>query len=235
VRGALRPRSKKNGTSTCKISEICWRRLALIRFAPFSYFCTCWNAMPRASPSCVWDLPSIMRRSALGVLAAASLRCIAASKTTFIGAKVSTTIMPDMGRRPGPRVSGRPIDARKSVLADVACSRPPQLAASCDAFRQGLFIEFARPAACSLSTSRPSALGSPTRASFMAFTASRGRTRSASNQFRSHGGTSYCSGRNFTTTRSMRGESFTFVVCRRGPVALTSSIEAAASEAPPTI
>ena len=32
-----------------------------MRFVPFSYFCTCWKVMPSASPSCVWDLRSIIR------------------------------------------------------------------------------------------------------------------------------------------------------------------------------
>jgi hypothetical protein len=33
-----------------------------MRFAPFSYFCTCWNVRSSASPSVVWDIPIIMRR-----------------------------------------------------------------------------------------------------------------------------------------------------------------------------
>src|SRR6185295_14100194 len=54
--------SKKNDTETCRISEICCRRLAPIRLVPFSYFCTCWNVRPSASPSFSWLIPSIMRR-----------------------------------------------------------------------------------------------------------------------------------------------------------------------------
>jgi hypothetical protein len=37
-------------------------RLALTRFAPFSYFCTCWNVSPSASPSFSWLMSSIIRR-----------------------------------------------------------------------------------------------------------------------------------------------------------------------------
>ena len=37
--------------------EICCSRLAPIRFAPFSYFCTCWNVSPNASPSFSWLMP----------------------------------------------------------------------------------------------------------------------------------------------------------------------------------
>ena len=35
------PPSKKNETGTCRIFEMCCRRLAPIRLVPFSYFCTC--------------------------------------------------------------------------------------------------------------------------------------------------------------------------------------------------
>src|SRR6476646_8340776 len=41
---------------------MCCRRLALMRLAPLSYFCTCWNVMPSASPRFVWLIPSIIRR-----------------------------------------------------------------------------------------------------------------------------------------------------------------------------
>jgi hypothetical protein len=54
--------SKKNDTGTCRICEICCSRLAPMRFVPFSFFCSCWNVMPSASPSFVWLIPSIMRR-----------------------------------------------------------------------------------------------------------------------------------------------------------------------------
>ena len=40
-----------NGTATCRIPAIWCSRLALMRLAPFSYFCTCWNVMPSSSPS----------------------------------------------------------------------------------------------------------------------------------------------------------------------------------------
>src|SRR5262249_38973120 len=46
----------------CKIWEICCSRLAPIRFVPFSYFCTCWNVRPRASPSFSWLMLSIILR-----------------------------------------------------------------------------------------------------------------------------------------------------------------------------
>jgi hypothetical protein len=36
--------------------------VAPIRFVPFSYFCTCWNVRPRASPSVVWLMLSVIRR-----------------------------------------------------------------------------------------------------------------------------------------------------------------------------
>src|SRR5579863_4196508 len=37
-------------------------RLAPTRLVPFSYFCTCWNVRPSASPSFSWLMPSMMRR-----------------------------------------------------------------------------------------------------------------------------------------------------------------------------
>src|SRR5579863_1581006 len=37
-------------------------RLAPTRLVPFSYFCTCWNVSPSASPSLSWLMPSMMRR-----------------------------------------------------------------------------------------------------------------------------------------------------------------------------
>src|SRR3954468_15191575 len=37
-------------------------RLAPTRLVPFSYFCTCWNVRPNASPSFSWLMPSMMRR-----------------------------------------------------------------------------------------------------------------------------------------------------------------------------
>ena len=54
--------SKKNATGTCRMWEICCSRLAPIRLVPFSYFCTCWNVSPSASPSFSWLMPSIIRR-----------------------------------------------------------------------------------------------------------------------------------------------------------------------------
>ena len=50
--------SKKNATGTFKICEMCWRRLAPIRFVPFSYFCTCWNVRPSFSPSFSCSFPA---------------------------------------------------------------------------------------------------------------------------------------------------------------------------------
>ena len=41
---------------------ICCNRLAPMRLVPFSYFCTCWNVRPRASPSFSWLMLSIIRR-----------------------------------------------------------------------------------------------------------------------------------------------------------------------------
>src|SRR5262245_12237317 len=38
------------------------QRLAPMRLVPFSYFCTCWNVRPSASPSFPWFIASIMRR-----------------------------------------------------------------------------------------------------------------------------------------------------------------------------
>jgi hypothetical protein len=40
--------SKKKETGTPRMIDICCRRLAPIRFVPFSYFCTCWKVRPRA-------------------------------------------------------------------------------------------------------------------------------------------------------------------------------------------
>src|ERR1700704_3477701 len=37
-------------------------RLAPTRLVPFSYFWTCWNVRPKASPSFSWLMPSMMRR-----------------------------------------------------------------------------------------------------------------------------------------------------------------------------
>src|SRR3977135_4145367 len=37
-------------------------RLAPLLLVSFSYFCTCWNVSPRASPSFSWLMPSMMRR-----------------------------------------------------------------------------------------------------------------------------------------------------------------------------
>src|SRR5712675_1760828 len=37
-------------------------RLAPTRLVPFSYFCTCWNVRPNASPSFSWLMPSMIRR-----------------------------------------------------------------------------------------------------------------------------------------------------------------------------
>jgi hypothetical protein len=45
-----------------EFSEICWMRLAPTRLVPFSYFWTCWNVSPKASPSLSWLMPSMMRR-----------------------------------------------------------------------------------------------------------------------------------------------------------------------------
>src|SRR3954451_14540228 len=56
------PPSNRNDTGTRSISEICWMRLAPTRVVPFSYFCTCWNVSPNASPSFSWLMPSMMRR-----------------------------------------------------------------------------------------------------------------------------------------------------------------------------
>src|SRR5438874_1143611 len=42
--------------------EMCWSRLAPTRLVPFSYFWTCWNVSPSASPRSVWLIASIIRR-----------------------------------------------------------------------------------------------------------------------------------------------------------------------------
>jgi hypothetical protein len=47
--------SKKNSTG------ICCNRLAPMRLAPLSYFCTCWKVRPSAAPSFSWLIASIMR------------------------------------------------------------------------------------------------------------------------------------------------------------------------------
>jgi hypothetical protein len=47
----LRAPSKKNGTGTCKMQDISCNRLALMRFVPFSYFCTCWKVKRSLSAS----------------------------------------------------------------------------------------------------------------------------------------------------------------------------------------
>src|SRR5262249_23143949 len=54
--------SKKNSTGTCRIWDICCNRLAPMRLAPFSYFCTCWKVRPSAPPSFSWLIASIRRR-----------------------------------------------------------------------------------------------------------------------------------------------------------------------------
>src|SRR5580704_14859068 len=54
--------SKKKATGTCRMFEICCSRLAPMRLVPFSYFCTCWNVRPRASPSFSWLIDNIIRR-----------------------------------------------------------------------------------------------------------------------------------------------------------------------------
>jgi uncharacterized membrane protein HdeD (DUF308 family) len=59
--------SKKNGTGTCKMLEICCKRLAVMRFLPFSYFCTCWNVIP-TPPTKYSD--SLSKRRAQHALAA---------------------------------------------------------------------------------------------------------------------------------------------------------------------
>src|SRR5262245_30810962 len=41
---------------------MCCKRPAPMRFAPFSYFCTCWDVSPSSSPSFSWLIPSIIRR-----------------------------------------------------------------------------------------------------------------------------------------------------------------------------
>src|SRR6266850_2016565 len=40
---------------------MCCKRLAPMRFVPFSYFCTCWNVSPSPSPSFCWLIPSTNR------------------------------------------------------------------------------------------------------------------------------------------------------------------------------
>src|SRR5262245_15061589 len=54
--------SKKNATGTCRIWEICCNRLAPMRLAALSYFCTCWKERPSAAPSFSWLIASILRR-----------------------------------------------------------------------------------------------------------------------------------------------------------------------------
>ena len=54
---------KKNEISTPRINASSKRRLALIRFAPFSYFWTCWNVTPTASANWVCDIPADSRRN----------------------------------------------------------------------------------------------------------------------------------------------------------------------------
>src|SRR3954454_4036794 len=55
--------SKKNDTGTSSTRLSSCSRLAPIRFAPRSYFCTCWKVSPIASPSFSWLRPSMLRRS----------------------------------------------------------------------------------------------------------------------------------------------------------------------------
>ena len=54
--------SKKKAGATSSTCAICCNRLAPMRFVPFSYFCTCWNVRPSASPSFSWLIPMSMRR-----------------------------------------------------------------------------------------------------------------------------------------------------------------------------
>ena len=49
-------------TSASAMMEAYCKRPTLMRLVPFSYFCTCWNVIPSASPSFVWLIPSIFRR-----------------------------------------------------------------------------------------------------------------------------------------------------------------------------
>ena len=55
--------SKKNDTGTSSTRLSSCSRLAPIRLAPRSYFCTCWKVSPIASPSFSWLRPSMLRRS----------------------------------------------------------------------------------------------------------------------------------------------------------------------------
>src|SRR5215467_8475336 len=54
--------SKKNSTGTCRIWDICCNRLAPMRLAALSYFCTCWKVRPSAAASFSWLIASIRRR-----------------------------------------------------------------------------------------------------------------------------------------------------------------------------
>jgi hypothetical protein len=69
-------RSFEEVTGTCSISEIRCRRLALMRFVPFSYFCNCWNVKPSASATFVWDISSIRRRMRTRFPTCLSVGCI---------------------------------------------------------------------------------------------------------------------------------------------------------------
>src|SRR5216683_747179 len=54
---------KKNRIGTLRTSATCCNRLAPMRSAPFSYFCTCSNVTPSARPSDCCDNPSCNRRN----------------------------------------------------------------------------------------------------------------------------------------------------------------------------
>jgi len=54
--------SKKKCIGTSRAPAIPCSRLALMRFVPFSYFCTCWNVIPSRSASAFWLIASSSRR-----------------------------------------------------------------------------------------------------------------------------------------------------------------------------
>src|ERR1700690_772062 len=76
--------SKKNDTGTCRILEICCRRLAPMRLGPFSYFCTCLNVRPSASPSFSCDMLNIIRR-----MRTRDPTCLSIGLGVFLAIKVS--------------------------------------------------------------------------------------------------------------------------------------------------
>ena len=81
---ALGSRSNMDENDTFKASQMSNSRAALTRFVPISYFWICWNAMPSALPSSVWDILMACRRSRIRAPMYASM-AVALLGVSFFG------------------------------------------------------------------------------------------------------------------------------------------------------